>query len=167
MKEPMSIKEAVAAFETLINEQQERHNKMAPKSMKAFKDRDKIIIGTIAGDGIGPFIMEETQKVLVALLAEDKERIELRQIEGLTIENRAALNSTLPSEVLDQITQCDVLLKGPTTTPDNREQGNNMESANVALRRELDLYANVRPVSIPEKNIDWMFSVRILKVNTY
>ena len=157
MKESISINEAVTAFETLVKEQEERHNMMAPKSKKAFEERDKIIIGTIAGDGIGPFIMEETQKVLSALLAKDKNRIELRQIEGLTIENRIALNATLPPEVLSEIRKCDVLLKGPTTTPDNREQGNNMESANVALRRELDLYANVRPVFIPEKNIDWMF----------
>ncbi len=157
MKESISINEAVTAFETLVKEQQERHNMMAPKSNKAFEERDKIVIGTIAGDGIGPFIMEETQKVLSALLAKDKNRIELRQIEGLTIENRIALNATLPPEVLSEIRKCDVLLKGPTTTPDNREQGNNMESANVALRRELDLYANVRPVFIPEKNIDWMF----------
>ena len=35
--------------------------------------------------------------------------------------------------------------------------GGKMESANVTLRRELDLYANVRPVSIPEEGIDWMF----------
>ena len=157
MKESISINEAVTAFGILVKEQQERHNMMAPKSKKAFEDRDKIVIGTIAGDGIGPFIMEETQKVLSALLAKDKDRIELRQIEGLTIENRIALNATLPPEVLSEIRKCDVLLKGPTTTPDNREQGNNMESANVALRRELDLYANVRPVFIPEKNIDWMF----------
>ena len=157
MKETISIKEAVAAFETLVKEQQERHNKMETLSKKAFKDRDKIIIGTIAGDGIGLFIMEETQKVLTALLAKDKKRIELREIDGLTIENRIAVKATLPPNVLSQISQCDVLLKGPTTTPDNRETTINMESANVALRRELDLYANVRPVSIPDKNIDWMF----------
>lgn len=156
MKDTISVKEAVAAFETLVKEQQERHNKMKPLSKIAFKDRDKIVIGTIAGDGIGVFIMEETQKVLSALLAKDKNRIELREIDGLTIENRIAVKATLPPDVLSQISQCDVLLKGPTTTPDNRE-GINMESANVALRRELDLYANVRPVSIPEEGIDWMF----------
>lgn len=156
MKDTISVKEAVAAFETLVKEQQERHNKMKPLSKIAFKDRDKIVIGTIAGDGIGVFIMEETQKVLSALLAKDKKRIELREIDGLTIENRIAVKATLPPDVLSQISQCDVLLKGPTTTPDNRE-GINMESANVALRRELDLYANVRPVSIPEEGIDWMF----------
>ncbi len=156
MKDIITVKEAVAAFETLVNEQQKRHDKMEEKSKIAFKDRDKIVIGTIAGDGIGVFIMKETQKVLSALLAKDKDRIELREIDGLTIENRIAVKATLPPDVLAQIGQCDVLLKGPTTTPDNRE-GINMESANVALRRELDLYANVRPVSIPEEGIDWMF----------
>lgn len=157
MNESISMKEAIKAFETLVKEQEERHKKMEAKTKKAFRDRDKIVIGTIAGDGIGQFIMDETQKVLSALLAKDKARIELREIEGLTIENRIAVGATLPPEFLSQISDCDVLLKGPTTTPDNREGGVNMESANVALRRELDLYANVRPVSIPDKNIDWMF----------
>ena len=46
-----------------------------------------------------------------------------------------------------------MLLKGPTTTP----MGGSMESANVTLRRELDLYANTRPVVIPAEGIDWMF----------
>ena len=55
--------------------------------------------------------------------------------------------------MLADIKSCDVLLKGPTTTP----MGGTMESANVTLRRELDLYANVRPVSIPEEGIDWIF----------
>jgi isocitrate dehydrogenase (NAD+) len=71
----------------------------------------------------------------------------------LTIENRQALGKSVPEDVLAQIKSCDVLLKGPTTTP----MGGTMESANVTLRRELDLYANVRPVSIPEEGIDWIF----------
>ena len=75
------------------------------------------------------------------------------QIDGLTIENRLAQGKAVPEDVLAQIKACDVLLKGPTTTP----KGGNMESANVTLRRELDLYANVRPVCIPEENIDWTF----------
>ena len=77
----------------------------------------------------------------------------LRQINGLTIENRMACGQPIPTAVLEEIKACDVLLKGPTTTP----HGGTMESANVAMRRELDLYANCRPVCIPEKNIDWMF----------
>ena len=89
------------------------------------------------------------------LLAEDitAGKIVLKNIEGLTVENRLALGKSVPEEVLAQIKACDVLLKGPTTTP----MGGTMESANVTLRRELDLYANVRPVSIPEEGIDWIF----------
>ena len=63
-----------------------------------------------------------------------------------------ACGKAIPDDVLAEIKTCDVLLKGPTTTP----MGGKMESANVAMRRELDLYANCRPVCIPEKNIDWM-----------
>ena len=59
----------------------------------------------------------------------------------------------MPDDVLDEILACDVLLKGPTTTP----MGGGLESANVKLRRALDLYANVRPVTIPEQGIDWTF----------
>ena len=55
------------------------------------------------------------------------------------------------------IKECDLLLKGPTTTPGKGDNLPNIESANVTLRRELDLFANVRPVVIPEKNIDWIF----------
>ena len=94
-------------------------------------------------------------KVLKTLLKDElaSGKIELREIDGLTIENRMAKGEAVPSEVLSQIKKCDVLLKGPTTTP----KGGTLESANVTLRRELDLYANVRPVQVPEEDIDWMF----------
>ena len=59
--------------------------------------------------------------------------------------------------MLASIKECDVLLKGPTTTPDKKMGVANIESANVALRRELDLFANVRPVNIPEQGINWTF----------
>ena len=64
-----------------------------------------------------------------------------------------ALGKAVPDDVLAEIKACDVLLKGPTTTP----KGGTLESANVTLRRELDLYANVRPVQVPEEGIDWIF----------
>ena len=80
-------------------------------------------------------------------------RVELRDIEGLTIENRTAQGKAIPDEVLASIKDCDVLLKGPTETP----KGGTLESANVAMRRELDLFANVRPVSVPKLGIDWTF----------
>ena len=59
----------------------------------------------------------------------------------------------IPDDVLAELKKCHVILKGPTTTP----HGGTLESANVAMRRELDLYANIRPVSVPEENIDWIF----------
>jgi isocitrate dehydrogenase (NAD+) len=57
---------------------------------------------------------------------------------------------------MKQIKACHVILKGPTTTP-RAGSGPNIESANVTLRKALDLFANVRPVKVPEKGIDWMF----------
>ena len=70
--------------------------------------------------------------------------------QGLTIENRLARGEAVPAEVLAAIKGCDVLLKGPTATP----KGGTLESANVTLRRALDLYANVRPVRIPEEGVE-------------
>lgn len=150
------IKNAVNHFETLLRAQIARAKKMEEKTEKTdFATAEKIIIGVCGGDGIGPIITDEAVKVLNALLEDDikQGKIEIRVIDGLTIERRLERNEPVPSDTLAKIKECDVLLKGPTTTP----KGGTMESANVALRRELDLYANVRPVSVPEKNIDWIF----------
>ncbi|MFV0414249.1 MAG: isocitrate/isopropylmalate family dehydrogenase [Oscillospiraceae bacterium] len=83
--------------------------------------------------------------------------MEFRNIDGLTIENRIATGQAIPQDVLDELKECHVILKGPTTTPDSSYKGPNIESANVAMRRELDLFANVRPVKVPEQGIDWTF----------
>ncbi len=150
------IDAAVEQFRKLITGQLERQQKMAAgASVKNFAEMDKIVVGIIGGDGIGPIIVDEAERVMKKLLDTEigSGRIELRRIEGLTIENRLAKGEAVPSDVLAEIKKCDVLLKGPTTTP----KGGTMESANVTLRRELDLYANVRPVSVPELGIDWMF----------
>lgn len=150
------IEEAAEQFKTLLREQIQRQEKMEKAAVKTdFAAVPKLIIGLIDGDGIGPVIMAVAEKLLRELLKEDiaAGKAELRKIEGLTIENRLALNKSVPDSVLEEIKKCHVLLKGPTTTP----KGGGLESANVCLRRELDLYANVRPVSIPEKGIDWCF----------
>jgi isocitrate dehydrogenase (NAD+) len=120
-----------------------------------FANAKKIVIGIVDGDGIGPIIMKEAVKTAEKLLEKEiaSGKIEIRKVEGLTIENRLAKNQAVPTEVLAALKECDVILKGPTTTP----KGGTMESANVTLRRELDLYANVRPVSVPELGIDWTF----------
>ena len=148
------LNQACEAFRTLLQEQLARIEKMDCKKTD-FSTKKTVTIGVIDGDGIGPIITGQASRVLEKLLSDEiaAGSIVLKQIEGLTIENRLEKNQPIPDDVLAEIKSCDVLLKGPTTTP----HGGTMESANVAMRRALDLYANVRPVSIPEKNIDWMF----------
>lgn len=151
-----NIDEYCTHFRKLLESQLERCEKMEKNAGRTdFSKKDKIVIGVIGGDGIGPIIVDEAKRVAEKLLADEiaSGRIEIREIAGLTIENRMEKNKAVPEEVLAEIKKCDVLLKGPTTTP----KGGTMESANVTLRRELDLYANVRPVCVPEKNIDWIF----------
>lgn len=152
--EQQFIDQAVAHYRALLESQVQRAKRMN-QAQEAREKREKIIIGTAGGDGIGPIITRQAQRALEALLREEiaAEKIELREIQGLTLENRMAAGQAVPTETLAQIKACDVLLKGPTTTP----SGGTMESANVTLRRELDLFANVRPVSVPEKGVDWTF----------
>ena len=150
------IKNACEQFEKLLREQLARSEKMKQAAPATdFANAKKIVVGIVDGDGIGPIIMKEAVKVAEKLLADEisSGKIEIRKVDGLTIENRLAKNQAVPTEVLAALKECDVILKGPTTTP----KGGTMESANVTLRRELDLYANVRPVSVPELGIDWTF----------
>jgi len=154
------IERAKEHFGELVKEQLERIERMkVQKDFTDYKAKEKIIIGVVGGDGIGPFITAEAKRVLAFLLSEDikKGRITFKEIDGLTIENRAACGKAIPDDVLAELKTCDVILKGPTTTPREGDQWPNIESANVAMRRELDLFANVRPVSVPEKGIDWTF----------
>ena len=150
------INSAVEQFRTLLTEQIARQQRMAAdKSFTDYKSLDKIIIGVCGGDGIGPIISAESNRLLNFILKDEvaSGKVELRNIEGLTIENRIAKNKAIPDDVLAEIKACNVILKAPTTTL----KGGTLESANVAMRRELDLYANVRPVNIPEEGIDWTF----------
>ena len=150
------ISSAVSQFEKLLREQIVRQQKMEKDSGAIdYGALDKIIIGVCGGDGIGPIISAESEKLLRFLLKDEVEsgKVEIKTIEGLTIENRIEKNKAIPDDVLAEIKSCHVILKGPTTTL----KGGTLESANVAMRRELDLYANVRPVCVPEENIDWTF----------
>ena len=150
------IEEAVAQFRAVLEEQIARQRKMEQGGeATAFAAGKKAVIGVAGGDGIGPILIRQALRVLNTLLADELAAgtVELRPIEGLTVERRLELGCAVPADTLAAIKACDVLLKGPTTTP----KGGTLESANVALRRELDLYANVRPVSIPSLGIDWAF----------
>lgn len=154
------IKEALAKFEALVREQLARNEKIkAQKDFVDFEKLDKIIIGVCGGDGIGPIITKESARVLEYMLADDVKagKIEFKVIDGLTIENRVAVMKAIPDDVLAELKECHVILKGPTTTPQAGDPWPNIESANVAMRKELDLFANVRPVKVKEQGIDWTF----------
>ena len=151
---------AVEHFRKLVEEQLARVEKM--KSDADFVDYaalDKLIIGVCGGDGIGPVICKEAERVLEYLLAGEVKagKVEFRYIDGLTIENRIACGKAIPDDVMEKLKDCHVILKGPTTTPQAGGDMPNIESANVAMRKALDLFANVRPVKIPEQGIDWTF----------
>ncbi len=154
------IEEAKEKFGVLLEEQLQRVDRMkAENDFIDYSKLDKIIIGVVGGDGIGPAITAQAQRILEFLLKEevDAGKVEFKVIDGCTIENRAAVGKALPDDVLAELKKCHVILKGPTTTPRAGDPWPNIESANVAMRKELDLFANVRPVKVPEAGIDWTF----------
>ena len=148
------MEQALNHFKELLEDQLRRLETL-DKPKKDFAKMETVTVGIVPGDGIGAVIVPQAVRVLNCLLKDEIAcgRVVLKPIGGLTIENRLARNQSVPPEVLAEIKACDVLLKGPTTTPN----GGTLESANVTLRRELDLYANVRPVKVPEEGIDWIF----------
>jgi isocitrate dehydrogenase (NAD+) len=155
-----AIEGAKEHFGRLIEEQLARVQRMKQDEQWAdYAAMNPIVIGVCGGDGIGPYISAEAQRVLEHLLAPEVEngKVVFQTIEGLTIENRAAVGKAIPDDVLAELKECPVILKGPTTTPRKGDPWPNVESANVAMRRELDLFANVRPVRVPDQGIDWTF----------
>lgn len=155
-----NIQNAKEKFGALLEMQQARVKEMrAQGDFVDYAALDQIIIGVCGGDGIGPTITKEAARVLEFLLKDEVTRgkVAFRVIDGLTIESRAAQNKAIPDDVLAELKACHVILKGPTTTPRAGDEWPNIESANVAMRKELDLFANVRPVKVPDQGIDWTF----------
>ncbi len=155
-----SIDAAKEHFGTVLQQQLERVERLKEEGdWVDYAGVSPIIIGMLGGDGIGPTISDETQKVLEYLLRDEvaSGKVEFRVIDGLTIENRAAKMQSIPDDVLEEIRQCHVTLKGPTHTPERGDGWPNIESANVSMRKALDLFANVRPVRVPSQGIDWTF----------
>jgi isocitrate dehydrogenase (NAD+) len=155
-----AIEKAKEHFGQLMEKQLERVDKMkAAPDWIDYAAIKPIRIGILGGDGIGPFIAEEARRVVETMLKDEvaSGKVEFGVIEGLTIENRAKHNKPIPDDVLEEIKTYHVTLKGPTTTPRKGDPWPNIESANVAVRKELDLFANVRPVRVPREGIDWMF----------
>ncbi len=156
----IQIQEALAKFEALIREQDARSEAIKTQGdFVDFANLEKLTIGVCGGDGIGPIITNEAARVLAFLLKDDVDagKIEFKTIDGLTIENRVAVNKAIPDDVLEELKKCPVILKGPTTTPQAGDPWPNIESANVAMRKALDLFCNLRPVKVPEEGIDWTF----------
>ncbi len=90
----------------------------------------------IPGDGTGPEITEATRRVLEATGVQFDWHVQMAGLEVLE-----KCGTVLPDEVIDSIKQTKVGLKGPITTP----VGRGSRSANAALRKKLDLFANLRP----------------------
>ena len=154
------VEAAQERFGNLIEEELQRIESMKnDHEVTDFSKLDKVIIGILPGDGIGPIIMKQALRVIQKLLKPELENghVEIRMIEGMTIENRAAKQQSLPDEVFEKIKNCNVLLKGPMVTPRAGDPWPNLVSANSLLRRGLELFAAVRPIRIPEKQIDWTF----------
>ncbi len=155
-----AVEAAQERFGNLIEEELQRIESMKnDHEVTDFSKLDKVIIGILPGDGIGPIIMKQALRVIQKLLKPELENghVEIRMIEGMTIENRAAKQQSLPDEVFEKIKNCNVLLKGPMVTPRAGDPWPNLVSANSLLRRGLELFAAVRPIRIPEKQIDWTF----------
>lgn len=154
------IRAAQEKFGELIRGEYDRIERMkASGEITDFSKLDKIIIGILPGDGIGPIIMKQAVRVAEELLKDEiaAGKVELRHIGGMTIENRVARMESLPEDVFEKIKKCHVLVKGPMVTPREGDGLPNLVSANSLLRRGLDLFAAVRPIRIPEKGIDWTF----------
>ena len=160
MVDRQAIEAAKEHFGKVLEEQLERVERLKSEEDRVdYATVSPIHIGMIGGDGIGPYIAVESQRVLEFLLKDQvtSGKVVFRTIEGLTIENRAAQLKTIPDDVLAAIKECHVTLKGPTHTPEKGDGWPNLESANVAMRKALDLFANIRPVRIPSQGIDWIF----------
>ena len=154
------IQAATEKFAALLEEQLKRVDGLkAQGDFIDYSKLDKIIIGVCGGDGIGPTITAQSKRVLEHLLADEIKagKVEFKDIDGLTIENRVKVMKAIPDDVMEELKACHVILKGPTHTPNAGDGYPNIESANVAMRKALDLFANVRPVKVPDQGIDWTF----------
>ena len=152
------IERAAKHFSELLREQLKRIEELkAQGDFVDYATLTPIVIGICGGDGIGPVITSEAHRMLSWLLKEEEAsgKVVFQVIEGLTLENRIAAGKAIPDDVLAKLKSCHAILKGPTTTPQKGDGRLNIESANVAMRKALDLFANVRPVKVPEAGINW------------
>ena len=158
LKEETVLEDAARKFKEILRKQLIRVEDM--KAQGDFVDYgalETIRIGVCGGDGIGPIISAEARRVLEFMLADlvESGKVEFVDINGLTIENLIEHMKAIPDDVMEELKSCHIILKGPTTTPQKGSGMPNIESANVAMRKALDLFANIRPVKVPEEGINW------------
>jgi isocitrate dehydrogenase (NAD+) len=115
-------------------------------------------ITLIPGDGIGPEVVEATQKVIATA------KVEVDwEVHHAGLEVAKLTGSPLPQSVIDAVQKNKIALKGPVTTP----IGGGFRSVNVTLRQTLDLYANVRPIrSLPKIEPRFSVDMVIVRENT-
>src|SRR5690554_5578814 len=106
MKQNEMIERAKEHLGRVLEEQFQRIEKM--KQTQDFIDYNSlhpIVIGIVGGDGIGPFITAEAQKILEFLLQDEVKdgKVTFRVIDGLTIENRAEQGKAIPDDVLEEL----------------------------------------------------------------
>ncbi len=153
-----NLDEACAKFRKILENQLARVEDMKSQGdFTNYESLETIKIGICGGDGIGPTITAEAERVLRFILDDlvKSGKITFVKIDGLTLENRIKALKAIPDDVMAQLKACDVILKGPTTTPQKGSGMPNIESANVAMRKALDLFANIRPVKVPKEGINW------------
>ena len=112
-----NLDEACLKFRAILEKQLARVEDM--KAQGDFTDYsaiDTIKIGVCGGDGIGPIITKEAARVLKFMLSDlvESGKVEFRDIDGLTIENRIACGKAIPDDVMAELKSCDIILKGPT-----------------------------------------------------
>lgn len=153
-----NLDQACEKFRAILEKQLARVEDMkAQGDFTDYASLETIKIGVCGGDGIGPIITKEAARVLKFMLSDlvESGKVTFIDIDGLTIENRIAAGKAIPDDVMAELKACDIILKGPTTTPQKGDGMPNIESANVAMRKALDLFANIRPVKVPEEGINW------------
>jgi len=153
------INEAKIIFEKTLREQLDRVEKLKNSETPIdIRELDKIEVGVMTGDGIGPFVSKQTMRAINELLGKEMEtgKIKFKFIEGNTIKQRNLEKVPVPKAVLDQLNELlyAIILKAPLHTAQAGEKWDrDVESGNVGLRKLLDLFINVRLVVVPAQGI--------------
>ena len=102
-------------FKKLIELQKQRvENMKSQGDFVSYDKLDELIIGVCGGDGIGPAITGQAQRVLEHVLSDEiaDGRVKFRTIDNLTIEYRAKVGKAIPDDILAELKKCHVILKG-------------------------------------------------------